>query len=241
MRARSHSGRLRLWPFPLEMASVRARSHSERFNSLRLCRASPLVFWAWRWRSCVPARILGARTLRGAVRASPLAFWARGCRSCVPARILGARTLRSAVRAGPLAFWARGCRSCVPACISEVPFASPLAFWAREFSEVPSARARSLYGRRDGFRASPIAFCARLFFSASMCQQSLVSLKSFFPYSILLLQDAKKYLLALGRSGGSPSSTNVMCLDVRGRDRWDWEGTKYHRKNEFPPQGEGGN
>ena len=26
-----------------------------------------------------------------------------------------------------------------------------------------------------------------------------------------------------------------MCLDVRGRDRWDWEGTKYHRKNKFPP------
>ena len=34
MRARSHSGCLRLWPFLLEMVSVRARSHSERFNSL---------------------------------------------------------------------------------------------------------------------------------------------------------------------------------------------------------------
>ena len=143
----------------------------------------------------------------------------------------------------------------MPARISEVPFArarshsgrggavlaSPLAVWAREFSEVPSTRARSRYGRRGGFRASPIALCARDFFSASKCQQSLVSRKSFFPYSIPLLQDAKTYFLALGRSGGSPSSTNVMCLDVRGRDRWDWEGTKYHRKNKFPPQGGGGN
>ena len=153
----------------------------------------------------------------GGVRACPLAFWAREL-SEVPS----ARARPHSGRGGPVR-------------------ASPLAFWAREFSEVPSARARSLYGRRDGFRASPIAFCARLFFSASMCQQSLVSLESFFPYSIPLLQDAKKYLLALGRSGGSPSSTNVMCLDVRGRDRWDREGTKYHRKNKFPSQGGGGN
>ena len=151
------------------------------------------------------------------------------------------------VRACPLAFWARE--------LSEVPSArarshsgsggavraSPLAFWALEFSEVPSARACSLYGRRGGFRASPIAFCAREFFSASKCQQSLVARKSFFPYSIPLLQDAAKYLLALGRSGGSPNSTNVMCLDVRGRDRWDWEGTKYHRKTKFPPGSGGGN
>ena len=60
-------------------------------------------------------------------------------------------------------------------------------------------------------------------------------------WGFLQLRDAKKYLLALGRSGGSPSSTNVMCLDMRGRDRWDWEGTKYHMKNKFPPQGGGGN
>ena len=197
MRARSHSGRLRLWPFPLEMASVRARSHSERFNSLRL-------------RPCDPARILGAEV------ACPLAFRARELSEVPSARARSHSGRGGAVRA------------------------SPLAFWAREFSEVPSARARSLYGRRDGFRASPIAFCAREFFSASKCQQSLVSRKSFFPYSIPLLQDAKKYLLALGSSGGSPSSTNVMCLDVRGRDRWDWGGTKYHRKSNFPPQGRGG-
>ena len=135
----------------------------------------------------------------------------------MPARSLGARTLQGAV------------------------LASPLTFWARELPEVPSARARSLYGRRGGVRASPIAFCAREFFSASKCQQSLVSRKSFFPYSIPLLQDAKKYFLALGRSGGSPSSMNVMCLDVRGRDRWDWGGTKYRKGNKFPPQGGGGN
>ena len=119
--------------------------------------------------------------------------------------------------------------------------ASPLAFWARELSEVPSARARSLYGRWGGVRASPIAFCAREPFSASNCQQFLVSRESSFPNSTPLLQDAKKYLLTLGRIGGSPSSTNVMCLDVRGRDRWDWGGTKYHKENKFPPQGGGGN
>ena len=65
--------------------------------------------------------------------------------------------------------------------------------------------------------------------------------QKFLPNSIPLLQDATKYFLALGRSGGSPSSTNVMCLDVRGRDRWDWGGTKYLRENKFPPQSGGGN
>ena len=151
------------------------------------------------------------------------------------------------VRASPLAFWARE--------LSEVPSArarshsgrggavraSPLAFWAREVSEVPSAGARSLCGHRGGCRASPIAFCAREPFSASNCQQFLVSRESSFPNSTPLLQCAKKYLVTLGRIGGSPSSTNVMCLDVRGRDRWDRDGTKYHRKNKFPPQGGGGN
>ena len=79
VRARSHSGRLRLWlflpsssPLPFfsvsspalppqapqvaEVAFVRARSHSGRVNPSR-------------WRSCELARILG-----DGVRASPLAF-----------------------------------------------------------------------------------------------------------------------------------------------------------------------
>ena len=77
--------------------------------------------------------------------------------------------------------------------------------------------------------------------ATSNCQQSLVSRESSFPNSTPLLQDAKKYLLTLGRIGGSPSSTNVMCLDVRGRDRWDWVGTKFRRVSIFPQQGGGGN
>ena len=32
-----------------------------------------------------------------------------------------------------------------------------------------------------------------------------------------------------------------MCLDVRGRDCWDWGGTKYLRENKFPPQSGVGN
>ena len=68
--------------------------------------------------------------------------------------------------------------------------ASPLAFWARELSEVNPARGRSLCGRQGGVRASPIAFCAREPFSASNCQESLVSRESSFPNSIPLLQDA---------------------------------------------------
>ena len=158
--------------FPLEMASVRARSHSDCFNSLRL--------------------------------------------------LASVRPRSHSGRGG-------GVRAC------------PLAFWARELSEVPSARARSLYGRRGDVRASPTAFCAREPVSASGCQQFLISRQSSFSNSTPLLQDAKEYLVTLGRIGGSPSSTNVMCLGVRGRDRWDWEGTKYHRKNKFPPQGGGGN
>ena len=139
MRARSHSGRLRLWPFPLEMASVRARSHSERFNSLRLRPCDPARILGAevafvrarshsgranspRCRPREPARILGAGVLlvrarshfRSAVRASPLAFWARGCRSCELARSLGARVLRGAVRASPLALWAPRWLSCEP-------------------------------------------------------------------------------------------------------------------------------
>ena len=53
--------------------------------------------------------------------------------------------------------------------------------------------------------------------------------------------DAKQYFLALGRSCVSPGSTNVMCLDVRGRDCWDWEGAEYLGENKFPPQGGGEN
>ena len=155
---------------------------------------------------------------------------------CDPARILDAEVAFVRARSHSGRANSPRCRPREPARIlgAGMPF-------VRARSHSGRASSRSLYGRRGGFRASPIAFCAREFFSASKCQQSLVSRKSFFPYSIPLLQDAEKYLLALGRSGGSPSSTNVMCLDVRGRARWDWEGTKYHRKNKFPPQGGGGN
>ena len=55
------------------------------------------------------------------------------------------------------------------------------------------------------------------------------------------LADAKKYFLALGKTSGSPGSTNVMYLGVRGRDRWGWGTAKYLRKINFPPQGGGGN
>ena len=77
MRARSHSGRLRLWPFPLEMASVRARSHSERFNSLRL-------------RPCDPARMLGAEVAFVRARSHFGRANSPRCRPREPARILGA-------------------------------------------------------------------------------------------------------------------------------------------------------
>ena len=184
------------------MASVRARSHSECFNSLRLL-------------ASVRSRSHSGRG--GGVRACPLALWA-----CEISEVPSARARSHSGSGGAVR-------------------ASPLAFWALEFSEVPSARARSLYGRRGGFRASPIAFCAREFFCASKCQRFLVARKSFFLYSIPLLQDAAKYLLALGRSGGSPSSTNVMYLDARERDLWDWGETEYRRENSFPPQGGGRN
>ena len=74
----SHSGRLRLWPFPLEMASVRARSHSERFNSLRL-------------RPCDPARILGAEVAFVRARSHSGRANSPRCRPREPARFMGAK------------------------------------------------------------------------------------------------------------------------------------------------------
>ena len=193
---------------------MRARSHSGRGSGVRAC---PLAFWARELSEVSSARGRSHSGRGGAVRACSLALWARELSEVSSARARSHSGRGGAIRA------------------------SPLTFWAREVSEVPSAGARSLYGHRGGFRASPIAFCAREPFSASNCQQSLVSRKSSFRNTTPLLQDAKKHLFTSGWIGGSPSSTNVMCLDVKGRDRWDRVGTKFRRVSNFPPQGGGGN
>ena len=84
----------------------------------------------------------------------------------------------------------------------------------------------------------PVACCSQLVRSAGASLSAGTFRVALRWYEML---DAKKWFLASSESSGSPNSTNVRCLNVRGRDGWDWGGTKCDVKIDFPPRSGGGN